>query len=312
MAINPLTTSNTFQNWLSATNSLISVANNFTDGPRSIANTLLILTGIGTSLNVRNNAVINTLTSNTITSNNIIITGSGISLNITDTALMANANVTGTLIANNFVVLGTQTIGTVSFNNLDVTGYVNAGSYLKATSFVQQLGANSTFAGNVFFSNTGTSIYTLGNVSIGKILTITGNTSIASDLVVSGNTSIGPYTETISSYPSVVSNQDLNLRTACVFQVNVATSSAIILTLTNPPASRAVSATIYLKNGVGGTSITLRGNTSTGSTGKLRYSYDTGPTLNTSLNYVNILSAFTLDGGSNWYVSAPIIGSNTA
>lgn len=304
MAINQLNTANTFNEWLTATKSLITIANNLTDGTTLTANTLLKLTAPGTSLNVSNNSVLNTITSNTITTGNINVTFAGISLNVTSNAVFGNANVFGEMVVNRLTVLGTQTIATTSYTSLEATGYIRAGSY------VYQAGANSTFAGNVLFSNTGTSIFTLGNVFIGKAVTITGNSSVGGDFSVTGNTSLGPYTELVTDLGNISTNQDLNLKTASVFKANLQASA--MLTLINPPASgRAVTATIYVKNGVGGTALTLRGNTSAGAIGKLRYAYDTPPTLETAVNNVNILVAFTMDGGSNWYISAPVIGSNT-
>lgn len=67
MAINQLTTANTFQHWLTATQSLISTANTLTDGNGAtfVANTILEVSGTGSSLNVRTSADINQLYVNT-------------------------------------------------------------------------------------------------------------------------------------------------------------------------------------------------------------------------------------------------------
>jgi len=67
MAINQLTTANTFQHWLTATSALISTANTLTDGNGAtfIANTILEISGTGSSLNVRTSAGINQLYVNT-------------------------------------------------------------------------------------------------------------------------------------------------------------------------------------------------------------------------------------------------------
>lgn len=368
MAINPLTTANTFFNWLTSTNSLIGQMNNLTDTQFS-SNSLIVLTRPDISLNVQNIAKINTISSNSITASNIIVTGAGSLLNVTSNAILGYANVLYDMSVGNLTVRGTQTLSAVTFTNIDLSGYVKAGSYISANTYFNQLGANATFAGNVYCTNTITSIFTLGNVTVRKILTaanlsllsggiittpyltvssniigntyftnnvaiqgslsttnsisiggntdITGfvtigsNTSVDGDLSVTGNTSIGPYTELVSDLGNISTNQNLNLKTASVFKANIGAS--LRLTLINPPAAgRAVSATIYLKQGTGGAVLTLRGNTSTGAIGNVRYAYDTAPTLNTTINMVNILSAFTIDGGFNWYVSAPIIGSNTA
>ena len=75
MAINQLTTANTFEQWLSATQNLIATANTLTDGNGAtfIANTKLDVSGTGSTLNVRTSGSINVLYSNTsfLTTSNI-------------------------------------------------------------------------------------------------------------------------------------------------------------------------------------------------------------------------------------------------
>ena len=63
MAINQLTTANTFQHWLTATQALISTANTLTDGNGAtfVANTKLDVSGLGSTLNVRTSSGINQL-----------------------------------------------------------------------------------------------------------------------------------------------------------------------------------------------------------------------------------------------------------
>jgi hypothetical protein len=67
MAINQLTTANTFQHWLTATQSLISTANTLTDGNGAtfVANTILEISGTGSSLNIKTSASINQMYGNT-------------------------------------------------------------------------------------------------------------------------------------------------------------------------------------------------------------------------------------------------------
>lgn len=67
MAINQLTTANTFQHWLTATQALISTANTLTDGNGAtfVANTKLDVSGTGSTLNVRTSSAINQLYVNT-------------------------------------------------------------------------------------------------------------------------------------------------------------------------------------------------------------------------------------------------------
>jgi hypothetical protein len=96
MAITQLTTSNTFQQWLIATQDLIATANTLTDGNGATftANTILEIAGTGSRLNVRTSGSINTLYANTanITTGNVVTlsfsTASG------NTITVFNANVT--------------------------------------------------------------------------------------------------------------------------------------------------------------------------------------------------------------------------
>ena len=96
MAITQLTTSNTFQQWLIATQDLIATANTLTDGNGATftANTILEAAGTGSRLNVRTSGSINTLYANTanITTGNVdtlsFSTASG------NTITVFNANVT--------------------------------------------------------------------------------------------------------------------------------------------------------------------------------------------------------------------------
>lgn len=70
MAINQVTTSNTFNQWLSATQSLISTMNAFTDQTSAatpfVVNTKLQISGTGSFIDVKTNASINVVSTNTI------------------------------------------------------------------------------------------------------------------------------------------------------------------------------------------------------------------------------------------------------
>ena len=72
MAINQITTSNTFSQWLTATQSLIETANTLTDGNGAtfLANTILQINGAGSQLDVKTFANINVLNANTINFSN--------------------------------------------------------------------------------------------------------------------------------------------------------------------------------------------------------------------------------------------------
>jgi hypothetical protein len=101
MAINQLTTANTFEQWLSATQNLIATANTLTDGNGAtfVANTKLDVSGAGSTLNVRTSGSINVLYSNTafLTDANISIlnytTANGNTITAMDITATNSANI---------------------------------------------------------------------------------------------------------------------------------------------------------------------------------------------------------------------------
>jgi predicted acyltransferase (DUF342 family) len=208
MAINQISTQNTFGEWVAATTNLITISNNLTDNVLS-SNAKITLTRPGFSLNVTNSAFINSLTANTITiptTGNLIVSGN---------TTLTYANVTQTLTVNNFVVIGTYTLGSASYNNIDASGYVNAASYLKSTNylsvgtFINQSGANNTFAGQTAFTNATTSITTLGNVSFGKSVTVAENLTVTKESILSGNLTVSK-NATVTGILAVTGNTNLS------------------------------------------------------------------------------------------------------
>jgi predicted acyltransferase (DUF342 family) len=156
MAINQLTTANTFQQWLTATQSLISTANTLTDGNGAsfIANTILDVSGTGSQLNVRNNAGINTLYAN-----NILISSNISTLNVT-----SNVTVGGdAFISGNLTVSGNITLDTIGFDDLMVNGSATIANTLSVT-------------GNTTLSN---STITYGNFSTANISSLVGTANTA-------------------------------------------------------------------------------------------------------------------------------------
>ena len=90
MAINQINTANTFSEWVSATSYLIAVANNITDGANGspfVANSQIDISGVRSSLNVRNSGAINQLYANTANVANASIAGN---------SYLGNVAITGT------------------------------------------------------------------------------------------------------------------------------------------------------------------------------------------------------------------------
>lgn len=120
MAINQISTTNTFGQLVTTTSALVAVANLLTDGPVLVGNTQLQLTAPGTSLIVNNNvSVLNVLTTNrlTVTSNvvasNIQVTGPGVALVVGNTGSFSNI-----IVANTATLSGTANINVITGNCL--------------------------------------------------------------------------------------------------------------------------------------------------------------------------------------------------
>ena len=190
MAINQLSTANTFQEWLTATSALVAVANNLTDhqpGQIFAANTILDIATDG-SLNVRSSASISTLYSNTanlsgvfIDTNNVSATGNGtfgghlsvggnvaITENVTIGGNIATAQVTSNLtvggdtrISGNLTVSGNINLDSIGYDDLDISGSANIGNNLVVIK-------TSQFTGNI----------TAGNIAVGGVMTGNANNNI--------------------------------------------------------------------------------------------------------------------------------------
>ena len=101
MAINQLTTANTFEQWLISTQNLIATANTLTDGNGAtfVANTKLDVSGAGSTLNVRTSGSINVLYSNTSFLSNANVTtlnyttANGSTITVADIVVTNSANI---------------------------------------------------------------------------------------------------------------------------------------------------------------------------------------------------------------------------
>lgn len=153
--ISQLTTANTFQHWLIATQSLIGTANLLTNGAGStfFANTRLEVGGTNATLNVVTSATINDLVGNTanvitIQARNLSITENvtstlrttGQALIGSDLTVYGNSTIYGnTAISGDLVVSGNITLDTIGFDDLIVSG---SGSFANTLSVT----GNSTFS----------------------------------------------------------------------------------------------------------------------------------------------------------------------
>jgi hypothetical protein len=164
MAINQLTTANTFQEWLTATSQLVAVANNLTDntGGGFLANSSIFIEGSGSSLNVRNLANINTLQANTFN-----LTGNVATMNVT-----SNGYIGGDLfVYGNVTVSGNLSLDEIGFDDLLVSGTAN-------------------IVGNTTLSNT---TINYGNLNTANVVYLVGssNTAIYANIASAYSVGIG-------------------------------------------------------------------------------------------------------------------------
>ena len=169
MAITQLSTANTFQQWLIATQALITTANTLTDGNGAsfIANTKLDVSGTGSQLNVRNSAGINTLYAN-----NAILGGF---TNVTTLNVSTTGYIGGDLtVAGNVTVSGNIVLDSIGFDDIIANGSIEAANNLT-------IGGFAIITGNTTLSNT---TVTYGNFSTANVTILTGsaNTAIYSNI----------------------------------------------------------------------------------------------------------------------------------
>lgn len=140
MAINQISTANTFEGWLTATQSLISTANTLTDGGDStfLANTNLTIDGHPNSakLNVRTSGAINTLYANTANLANTEFVGS----NITSLRVTTTANIGGDLQVYGNVAIS----GNVSITTLNVVSIIANTALLTTANVTSLVGSANT------------------------------------------------------------------------------------------------------------------------------------------------------------------------
>lgn len=161
MAINQLSTANTFEQWLIATQSLIAVANTLTDGNGStfIANTNLEIDGTNSSLAVRGNGSINVANINVATIGQATVTGNIATVNVTNSLFVGGA----AYIHGDLTIGGNVTLDSVGFDDMNVSGSIVVGNNLTVQDnttlnivSLVNLTSSNNITGNTLNFNTGT------------------------------------------------------------------------------------------------------------------------------------------------------------
>jgi len=174
--INNINTQNTFDQWVTTTQQLVSTVNNFTDGPAIIANTSLDISGTGSKLNVRNSGAINTFYANTanianisFSQNGMTIPGNVATLNVTSNiAIGANASISNNVNIGGSVIVSQSmnVVSNITVNNITVFGRVNATLGITTSG-------NTTF-GNVIVTGTSNTKHFEYTTANGQTLAVTG------------------------------------------------------------------------------------------------------------------------------------------
>ena len=188
--ISQLTTANTFQHWLIATQSLIGTANTLTNGNGNtfFANTRLEVGGTNATLNVVTSATVNDLIGNTANIISVQARNLNLTENVTSTLKTTNQAFIGsdltvygsTLISGDLTVSGNITLDTIGFDDLNVSG---SGSFANTLSVT----GNSTFSNANVTSVLTANIarITTANITSANISTTTG--TIASANITNAN-----------------------------------------------------------------------------------------------------------------------------
>ena len=206
MAINQLSTANTFQQWLIATQALITTANTLTDGNGAsfIANTILDVSGTGSQLNVRNSAGINTLYAN-----NAFLGGF---TNVTTLNVSTSGYIGGDLqVDGNVTVSGNIILDSIGFDDIIANGSIEVGN-------------NLTVSKNTTLNNV-TATYSNFSTANVTILIGSANTAIYSNITIASATatSAGSYANSAflqANTPSYTANSGSGYANSAFAQAN--------------------------------------------------------------------------------------------
>ena len=234
MAITQLSTANTFQQWLIATQALITTANTLTDGNGAsfIANTKLDVSGTGSQLNVRNSAGINTLYAN-----NAFLGGF---TNVTTLNVSTSGYIGGDLqVDGNVTVSGNIILDSIGFDDIIANGSIEVGNNLTVSK-------NTTLA-NV--------TATYGNFSTANVTIFTGsaNTALYNNIAISQAfaTSAGSYANSAflqANTPSYTANSGSGYANSAFVSAN---SGAVYANSAFTAANNAIDTSIALSIALG-------------------------------------------------------------
>ena len=203
-----LTTANTFQHWLTATQSLIGTANLLTNGAGSTfyANTRLEIGGANATLNVVTSATINDLigtTANVVTvqvrnlnlTENVTSTlkTTGAAFVGTDLTVYGNSTIAGnTTISGDLTVSGNIVLDAIGFDDINSNGSINVANTLSVTgnSTFSNANVTSVLTANIARITSANISTTTGTIASANITSANITTSNVDTLIGAANTAI--------------------------------------------------------------------------------------------------------------------------
>jgi len=164
MAINQISTANTFGHLVTAVAAVIAVANNVTDGPNLTSNATITITTPGYGLNVVYNAVIggNLTLGTNLSASNVSVTGPGAALQVAN-----NAVISKNLTSSNVTISGPGAA-------LQVTNDIAVGGGVSVVGTITLTGTGTTL-NVVAGANATRANITTANIATANITTLTGN-----------------------------------------------------------------------------------------------------------------------------------------
>jgi hypothetical protein len=199
----------------------------------------------------------------------------------------------------------TLTIGGGIANGLIVGGTVTATNFVTAGGVGSITGINTVSSVNVFVTGASNATSTItgalqvvGGVGIGGNVYVGGSLNVQSTLTfVSTSSLISPklqaYQETVTQLGTVTSATNINCQLSNIFDVTLGTGT-VAFSFINPPASgTAQPVTILLRQDSVGSRLATFTNA--------KYSDGILPVLSTGSNQVDVLTFFTVNGGSFWF-----------
>jgi hypothetical protein len=187
--------------------------------------------------------------------------------------------------------------------NLYVGGNITANQLTIQYTTITQTQVTSpdifTITNTTVSSSTATGALTVaGGVGIGGNLYVGGNTNLNGSLTFTNASALSSpklqaYQETVTTIGTVVGATNINCALSNIFDITLGAAS-VTFTFTNPPSSgTAQPITIILRQDATGSRTATFTNT--------KYTDGSVPVLSTGANQVDVLTFFTVNGGSFWF-----------